>query len=132
MLSSRVQGSGLGCVQTSLVAKVGGEGLGQRYHGTGGAQTLLVSVRTRTFRASLTHYSPKDEDLGASSYLYTDLSPPPQLPPNFPLKCGLSLEWYLNVLLASSFLQLMPIHRSQLFTVASNLSISLKLRCQRL
>lgn len=85
VLSSRVQGSGLGCVQPSLVAKVGGEGLGQRCHGRGGAQPLLVSDRTWTFRASLNHYSTKDEDLGASSCLYTDPSPPfssPQICPS--------------------------------------------------
>lgn len=76
VLSSRIQGSGLGCVQPSLVVKLGGEGLGQRCHGRGGAQPLLVSDRTRTFRASLTHYSTKDEDLGTSSCLYTDPSPP--------------------------------------------------------
>lgn len=62
-----------------MVAKVGGgEGLGHRCHGMGGAELLLVSDKTRTFKASSTHDSPMDEDMGASSCLYTDprSSPP--------------------------------------------------------
>lgn len=107
VLSSRVQGSGLGCIQPSMVAKVGGKELSQRCHGMGGAQLLLASDWTRTFRACSTCYSIMDEDLGEFTCLYTDLNsfptPPPPYTQKSALQGGCSLEWYLGVPLASSF-----------------------------